>query len=169
MKNKSCARGRGAASLHINTGGCIFIVARCAPCLAERTHGKHPTKVDVYKHTRDTIILSIVHGRIVQGRGGRGSIFVWASGNGGSKSDDCGCDGYVGSIYTIAVGSASQAGRFPWYGESCAATMATTYSSGAYHDQMIVSRTNRIQANIERNWNIQFEILKENPREATGN
>ncbi|XP_033332033.2 neuroendocrine convertase 1 [Megalopta genalis] len=76
---------------------------------------------------------------IALGRGGRGSIYVWASGNGGSKSDDCGCDGYVGSIYTIAVGSASQAGRFPWYGESCPATMATTYSSGAYHDQMIAT------------------------------
>lgn len=64
---------------------------------------------------------------------------MWASGNGGLRSDDCGCDGYVGSIYTIAVGSASQTGRFPWYGESCPATLATTYSSGAYHDQMIVS------------------------------
>lgn len=76
---------------------------------------------------------------ICQGRKGKGSIYVWASGNGGSKSDDCGCDGYVGSIYTVAVGSASQTGRFPWYGERCSATLATTYSSGAYHDQMIVS------------------------------
>ncbi|XP_076624552.1 neuroendocrine convertase 1 [Colletes latitarsis] len=76
---------------------------------------------------------------ITMGRDGKGSVYVWASGNGGSKSDDCGCDGYVGSIYTIAVGSASQTGRFPWYGESCAATMATTYSSGAYHDQMIAT------------------------------
>ncbi|XP_076285047.1 neuroendocrine convertase 1 isoform X2 [Lasioglossum baleicum] len=76
---------------------------------------------------------------IAVGREGRGSIYVWASGNGGSKSDDCGCDGYVGSIYTVAVGSASQTGRFPWYGESCSATMATTYSSGAYHDQMIAT------------------------------
>lgn len=76
---------------------------------------------------------------ITMGRNGRGSIYVWASGNGGLKSDDCGCDGYVGSIYTIAVGSASQTGRFPWYGESCPATLATTYSSGAYHDQMIAT------------------------------
>ncbi|XP_043523370.1 neuroendocrine convertase 1-like isoform X1 [Frieseomelitta varia] len=76
---------------------------------------------------------------IAMGRNGRGSIYVWASGNGGLKSDDCGCDGYVGSIYTIAVGSASQTGRFPWYSESCPATLATTYSSGAYHDQMIAT------------------------------
>ncbi|XP_077275283.1 neuroendocrine convertase 1 [Temnothorax americanus] len=74
-----------------------------------------------------------------EGRNGKGNIYVWASGNGGSKSDDCGCDGYVGSIYTVAVGSASQTGRFPWYGERCPATLATTYSSGAYHDQMIAT------------------------------
>ncbi|XP_015126082.1 neuroendocrine convertase 1 [Diachasma alloeum] len=74
-----------------------------------------------------------------EGRSGRGNIYVWASGNGGSKQDDCGCDGYVGSIYTIAVGSASQTGKFPWYGERCPATLVTTYSSGAYHDQMIAT------------------------------
>nr|XP_012228829.1 PREDICTED: neuroendocrine convertase 1-like isoform X1 [Linepithema humile] len=76
---------------------------------------------------------------VTEGRNGKGNIYVWASGNGGSKSDDCGCDGYVGSIYTVAVGSASQTGRFPWYGERCPATLATTYSSGAYHDQMIAT------------------------------
>jgi proprotein convertase subtilisin/kexin type 5 len=36
------------------------------------------------------------------GRRGLGSIFVWASGNGGI-SDDCNCDGYTNSIYTIAI------------------------------------------------------------------
>ncbi|KAL6263420.1 hypothetical protein P5V15_006211 [Pogonomyrmex californicus] len=76
---------------------------------------------------------------VMEGREGKGNIYVWASGNGGSKSDDCGCDGYVGSIYTVAVGSASQTGRFPWYGERCPATLATTYSSGAYYDQMIAT------------------------------
>ncbi|CAG5101699.1 Similar to Pcsk1: Neuroendocrine convertase 1 (Rattus norvegicus) [Cotesia congregata] len=76
---------------------------------------------------------------VSQGRHGRGNIYVWASGNGGSQKDDCNCDGYVGSIFTIAVGSASQTGKFPWYGEKCPATLATTYSSGAYHDQMIAT------------------------------
>ena len=77
---------------------------------------------------------------LTQGRGGKGSIFVWASGNGGSKGDNCNCDGYIGSVYTLSIGSASQRGQFPWYGERCAATMAATYSSGAYLDQMIVGR-----------------------------
>ncbi|RZB94428.1 neuroendocrine convertase 1-like, partial [Asbolus verrucosus] len=76
---------------------------------------------------------------VSQGRNGKGSIFVWASGNGGSKGDNCNCDGYLASPYTISIGSASQKGEFPWYGEACASTLAVTYSSGAYKDQMIVS------------------------------
>nr|CAI5863691.1 unnamed protein product [Callosobruchus analis] len=73
------------------------------------------------------------------GRKGRGAIYVWASGNGGRNNDNCNCDGYLASPYTISVGSASQKGEFPWYGEACASTLAVTYSSGAYKDQMIAT------------------------------
>ena len=66
-------------------------------------------------------------------------IYVWASGNGGHLHDNCDCDGYTGSIYTISISSASQQQQTPWYAEKCASTMATTYSSGAYNDQRIVS------------------------------
>uniref|UniRef100_A0A1W7RA47 furin n=1 Tax=Hadrurus spadix TaxID=141984 RepID=A0A1W7RA47_9SCOR len=76
---------------------------------------------------------------VFQGRGGKGVIYVWASGNGGSKGDNCNCDGYTSSIYTLSISSASQHGIFPWYGERCASTMASTYSSGAYTDQKISS------------------------------
>uniref|UniRef100_A0A0K2T2H0 furin n=1 Tax=Lepeophtheirus salmonis TaxID=72036 RepID=A0A0K2T2H0_LEPSM len=65
------------------------------------------------------------------GRKGKGSIFVWASGNGGKKSDDCNCDGYSTSIFTLSVSSTSENGFIPWYSESCASSLATTYSSGA--------------------------------------
>ena len=64
---------------------------------------------------------------------------MWASGNGGHLHDNCDCDGYTGSIYTISISSASQQQQTPWYAEKCASTMATTYSSGAYNDQRIVS------------------------------
>ena len=30
---------------------------------------------------------------------------MWAAGNGGGRGDSCAADGYVNSIYTIAVGS----------------------------------------------------------------
>ncbi|XP_014668291.1 PREDICTED: neuroendocrine convertase 1-like [Priapulus caudatus] len=76
---------------------------------------------------------------ITKGRAGKGVIYSWASGNGGSFQDDCDCDGYTNSIYTISVSSASEHGKSPWYAERCASTMASTYSSGAYTDQKIVS------------------------------
>lgn len=74
----------------------------------------------------------------LQGRGGKGSIFVWASGNGGRQGDNCDCDGYTDSIYTISISSASQQGLSPWYAEKCSSTLATAYSSGDYTDQRIV-------------------------------
>ncbi|KAG7267783.1 hypothetical protein CRUP_015028, partial [Coryphaenoides rupestris] len=60
---------------------------------------------------------------IQKGRGGKGSIFVWASGNGGRQGDNCDCDGYTDSIYTISISSASQQGLSPWYAEKCSADL----------------------------------------------
>ena len=67
---------------------------------------------------------------VVRGRHGKGSIFVWASGNGGRYSDNCNCDGYTNSIFTLSISSATQNGFRPWYLEECSSTLATTYSSG---------------------------------------
>ena len=64
----------------------------------------------------------------LQGRDGKGSIYVWAAGNGGSYFDSCAADGYVNSIYTIAVGSADQNGQQAYYDENCSAKMAVTFS-----------------------------------------
>lgn len=66
-----------------------------------------------------------------KGRNGLGSIYVWASGNGGKFQDNCNCDGYATSIYTLSVSSASENGNIPWYSEQCSSTLATTYSSGS--------------------------------------
>lgn len=74
-----------------------------------------------------------------QGRGGLGSIFVWASGNGGREHDSCNCDGYTNSIYTLSISSATQLGNVPWYSEACSSTLATTYSSGNQNEKQIVS------------------------------
>jgi hypothetical protein len=48
------------------------------------------------------------------GRGGKGSIFVWASGNGGRDYDNCNCDGYTNSVWTLSVSSATENGLIPW-------------------------------------------------------
>nr|XP_027811077.1 proprotein convertase subtilisin/kexin type 6 isoform X3 [Marmota flaviventris] len=76
---------------------------------------------------------------IKKGRQGLGSIFVWASGNGGREGDYCSCDGYTNSIYTISVSSTTENGHKPWYLEECASTLATTYSSGAFYERKIVT------------------------------
>lgn len=76
---------------------------------------------------------------LCQGRGGRGSIFVWASGNGGRERDSCNCDGYTNSIYTLSISSSTQSGNVPWYSEACSSTLATTYSSGGLNEKQIVS------------------------------
>jgi len=51
---------------------------------------------------------------IASGRGGKGSIFVWASGNGGRDYDNCNCDGYTNSVWTLSVSSATENGLIPW-------------------------------------------------------
>uniref|UniRef100_A0A8C3N9J8 Proprotein convertase subtilisin/kexin type 6 n=1 Tax=Geospiza parvula TaxID=87175 RepID=A0A8C3N9J8_GEOPR len=76
---------------------------------------------------------------IKKGRRGLGSIFVWASGNGGREGDYCSCDGYTNSIYTISISSTTENGYKPWYLEECASTLATTYSSGAFYERKIVT------------------------------
>jgi len=76
---------------------------------------------------------------ITKGRHGKGSIFVWASGNGGKHGDNCNCDGYTNSIWTLSVASASEDGQVPWYSESCSSTLATTYSSGSKEQRKVVT------------------------------
>uniref|UniRef100_A0A914ELW8 P/Homo B domain-containing protein n=1 Tax=Acrobeloides nanus TaxID=290746 RepID=A0A914ELW8_9BILA len=76
---------------------------------------------------------------ITQGRKGRGSIFIWASGNGGKDADSCNCDGYTNSIHTLSISSATEKGNIPWYSEACSSTLATAYSSGATGERMIVT------------------------------
>uniref|UniRef100_F6YWW9 P/Homo B domain-containing protein n=1 Tax=Ciona intestinalis TaxID=7719 RepID=F6YWW9_CIOIN len=82
--------------------------------------------------------LAFEHG-VNQGREGKGSIFVWASGNGGRHQDNCNCDGYTDSIYTLSISSTTQRGTRPWYSEACSSTLAATYSSGRSGDKQIIT------------------------------
>ncbi|KAM4068065.1 subtilase family protein [Hirsutella rhossiliensis] len=67
---------------------------------------------------------------IQEGRGGLGSIYVFASGNGAASGDNCNFDGYTNSIYSITVGAVDRAGHHPYYSELCSAQLVVTYSSG---------------------------------------
>uniref|UniRef100_A0A8C2LRN3 Prohormone convertase 3 n=1 Tax=Cricetulus griseus TaxID=10029 RepID=A0A8C2LRN3_CRIGR len=76
---------------------------------------------------------------VTKGRQGLGTLFIWASGNGGLHYDNCNCDGYTNSIHTLSVGSTTRQGRVPWYSEACASTFTTTFSSGVATDPQIVT------------------------------
>lgn len=78
---------------------------------------------------------------ITKGRKGKGVIYIWAAGNGGMWADNCNCDGYVSSIYTISIGSANQYGQRTYYSETCASTIASTYSSGNNNQEQKISTT----------------------------
>jgi len=69
---------------------------------------------------------------VLQGRGGKGSIYVWATGNGGSVGDDCSCDGYVSSIYTLSVGCISDHGLSTYFSEVCPSTIAVVFTGGSH-------------------------------------
>jgi kexin len=73
---------------------------------------------------------ALVNG-IQKGRGGLGSIYVFAAGNGAANDDNCNFDGYTNSIYSVSVGGIDRKGLHPYYSEKCSAQLVVTYSSGS--------------------------------------
>lgn len=78
---------------------------------------------------RNATMHAIVRG-VNEGRNGKGNIYVWASGDGG-QDDDCNCDGYAASMWTVSINSAINTGENAHYDESCSSTLASTFSNGA--------------------------------------
>jgi len=66
-----------------------------------------------------------------QGRNGKGSIFVWAGGNGRRSNDNCNYDGWANSRFTIAVGAVDHLGVQAWYSEPCSMLVISAPSSGS--------------------------------------
>lgn len=88
---------------------------------------------------RNATMRAIVKG-VNEGRNGLGSIFVWASGDGG-EDDDCNCDGYAASMWTISINSAINDGSNAHYDESCSSTLASTFSNGGRNPETGVATT----------------------------
>jgi subtilisin family serine protease len=64
------------------------------------------------------------------GRGGRGSLYVWAAGNGNLSGDSCAYDGYASLKDVIAVGAVARDGKVSDYSERCSSLFVTAPSSG---------------------------------------
>ena len=74
---------------------------------------------------------------LLKGRNGKGSIYIWASGN-EQTNDNCNADGYTNSIYTIAITSVAN-GENAWYSEVCAAALAAAYGGSEDHRYLVCS------------------------------
>ncbi|KAF9428497.1 pheromone processing endoprotease [Podila epigama] len=76
------------------------------------------------------LLLDAFINGVENGREGKGSIFVFATGNGGRSGDNCNFDGYANSRYTISIGAITRIDTHPEYSEACSAQLGVTYSSG---------------------------------------
>ena len=61
---------------------------------------------------------------------------MWASGNGGLVNDHCGADGYVNSVYSIAIGAVTHMGKPAFFGEPCPAVMAVTLTGASLENTL---------------------------------
>ncbi|XP_070212344.1 furin-like protease kpc-1 isoform X2 [Littorina saxatilis] len=132
-------------------GGVRMLDGDVTDSVEAQSLGLNPQHIDIYSaswgpdddgRTVDgpaTLARKAFYDGITKGRGGLGSIFVWASGNGGRDGDNCNCDGYTNSIYTLSISSSTENGNVPWYSEACSSTLATTYSSGSGGEKQIVT------------------------------
>ncbi|KAL7673549.1 hypothetical protein ACOME3_008404 [Neoechinorhynchus agilis] len=64
---------------------------------------------------------------VKRGRHGRGTIFVWATGNGGAR-DHCGADGYTSNPNIFTITSVDQLGWHESYDEAGSSILAATYA-----------------------------------------
>ncbi|MBI5944985.1 MAG: S8 family serine peptidase [Chloroflexi bacterium] len=76
------------------------------------------------------LTLAALESGITTGRNGKGSIYVWAAGNGKVDNDNVNFDGYANSRYTIAIGAVDDAGIQSYYSEPGAALFIMAPSSG---------------------------------------
>ncbi|CAK1542161.1 unnamed protein product [Leptosia nina] len=146
--NTLCAVG---VAYDASVGGVRMLDGDVTDAVEARSLSLNPQHVDIYSASwgpdddgktvdgpGELATRAFIEG-VTKGRNGKGSIFVWASGNGGREHDNCNCDGYTNSIWTLSISSATERGEVPWYSEMCSSTLAATYSSGAVLEKQVVT------------------------------
>lgn len=146
--NSLCAVG---IAFNAKVGGVRMLDGDVTDAVEAQSLGLNPQHIDIYSASwgpdddgktvdgpGEMATKAFIDG-VTKGRGGKGSIFVWASGNGGREQDNCNCDGYTNSIWTLSISSATEYGDIPWYSEKCSSTLATTYSSGQQNEKQVVT------------------------------
>jgi subtilisin-like proprotein convertase family protein len=70
-----------------------------------------------------------IQSAVATGRGGLGTVFVWAAGNGGQSQDRVDYDQYAGSRYVMAIGAIDNTDNIAPYSEPGASLLLVTTSS----------------------------------------
>ncbi|MBM3969278.1 MAG: hypothetical protein FJ302_05380 [Planctomycetes bacterium] len=76
------------------------------------------------------LALAALQNGTANGRGGLGSVFTWAAGNGLGNNDNVNYDGYANSRFVIAVAAVDDDGVQASYSEPGAPILVTAYSRG---------------------------------------
>lgn len=76
---------------------------------------------------------------VENGRGGLGTILVWAGGNGRTEDDNVNKDGFANSIYTIAVGAIGDQGQQTFYSEPGACLIVSAPSDDLAEQQWMTT------------------------------
>ncbi len=76
------------------------------------------------------LALAALQQGVERGRGGRGTIFMWAAGNGGTVQDNANYDSYNSSIQTISVGALNDRGARASYSEPGACLVVVAPAGG---------------------------------------
>lgn len=88
-----------------------------------------------------SLTLAALANAASSGRGGLGSIILWAGGNGGDVLDNSNYDGYANNIHTIPIAATDSEGGQSWYSEPGANLVVAAPSSGDLLGITTVDRT----------------------------
>jgi subtilisin-like proprotein convertase family protein/subtilisin family serine protease len=86
---------------------------------------------------------------VKEGRGGLGTIYIWAGGNGGEEGDSSSFDGYASSRYTLAVGAVTDRGERADYSEPGTNVLISAPSSGGDRDVATTDRQGEDGYNVD--------------------
>jgi subtilisin family serine protease len=147
--NSICAVG---VAFNAGVGGIRMLDGKITDSLEAASLSFNPQHVDIYSASwgppdngkevdgPGPLARKAFANGVLTGRNGLGSLYVWASGNGGMFRDSCACDGYASNIHTLSISCTNERSEKPWYLEECASTLATTYSSGgSFNEKAIVT------------------------------
>lgn len=85
---------------------------------------------------------------IERGRGGKGTIYVWACGNGRGRGDNINYDGYANLRWTIPIGSMDSNKEVAYYSESGSALIAVAPGSGKSKKMTTTTLHNQCSSNF---------------------